>query len=1296
MLKKPLLLLFLITSGLTLVSCGGSSNNTGSSSHSVPGSVPGLVSNCNFNPTATYNSEKLLTFDENTAVTCKFELPLNLGIASANYSNLALNVTLSTATAGLFPADSIVLADDDSDVIGSMLSPTNATGDLITNLNLKLTPAANIFGVASIKFITYDTVNNSTLGVLVYPIKVVEVGLVNECNFDDTAIYNSRKVLVFNENTSAVCSFQLPNRAVFSATNLSNFTLGITLLNRGSPKLFRSENITRTYNGSTAINSAISLDNDEIRITNTGAFINLTLTPAPNSFGAVAIKFTTYNSTDNSILGELIYPIQVIESVLGLVRHCDFNSTAYYDTQNPITFEEDTSAECNFYLSNNTAIRSSTTSNLSVGITLSDATAGLFPAGSIVLANGSDAINSLVPLIITTTNSTTNVTTYSTMKNLNLTLTPIVNVRGNASIKFTTYDNRDNSILGAVAYPIRVIRTAYDEENRYQVRDLHIIPDYNNVTLMWNNPNANIAHIKITYEIVGSNNEQDFPLIRDNPKIAANAMGVLQSITGLTNGVYYIFTVNLTLNNPDEGQVGTVISRTIGIDRNYDNDHLVNFEDNDDDNDGVNDEQDRCSFLGSATNWKAGVGGALDVDMDGCRAGVQPIEDHNDNNPGEYVAKVLDLQVMPGDMRAELIWNNPDATITHINITYEGMDLDEVEYLPLITENLKIAANAHVQHSITGLTNGVKYTFTVNLTLGGAYAGQMTAVSSVTRLIDKDSDGDGTLDFFDMDNDNDGVPDIIDACNELGGLTNWISNVMTDIDGDGCRDSDEDVDDDGDGLIEIRSADEFNQIRYNLRGDSFKSSDSDAGNRMGCGGNNAITRCNGYELMQDISLTDYTNWQPIGECINDTNNAAVICKTGSTYFNSIFDGNGHEISDLTITADGSFGKAAGLFATMSSSAEVRNIHIISASVNYNGYTGLLVGYANGGIITDSSVAGQVTSTSDRIGGLVGYMENAVIISSQATITGAINGDGNVGGLVGYMINGRIMDSFTTGTIIGTGNKVGGLVGYSSASIISGSYTTDGTVMGSTGSFGVGGLVGELDMGSIINSSYAEGGTVSGRNNVGGLVGSHTSASQVSSSYAAGGTVSGSINIGGLIGYALLSSRVITSYAMGQTISGTGSNIGGLVGHLRSSYISASYAGGGTVSGGASVGGLVGGGTKRNNAVAPTISSSYAAVGTLSGTNLGGLVGGTNLATIVFDVISYWDTSTTGTSTGTVTNKAEGRSTAILYAPTSFDTGLYASWGEDKCDDGSRAWHLGTSSQYPALTCTPGGKDAQRQ
>ena len=213
-----------------------------------------------------------------------------------------------------------------------------------------------------------------------------------------------------------------------------------------------------------------------------------------------------------------------------------------------------------------------------------------------------------------------------------------------------------------------------------------------------------------------------------------------------------------------------------------------------------------------------------------------------------------------------------------------------------------------------------------------------------------------------------------------------------------------------------------------------------------------------------------------------------------------------------------------------------------------------------------------------------------------------------------------------------------------------------------------GLVGELDMGSIINSSYAEGGSVSGRTNVGGLVGNSP-----------------------------LNSRVITSYAMGQIISGTGSVIGGLVGNLRSSHISRSYARGGTVSGGSNsnVGGLVGLGSKNNNADAPTISSSYAAVGTLSGTNLGGLVGGTNLATIVFDIISYWDTSTTGTSAGSVTNKAEGRSTAMLRAPTSFDAGLYASWGEDKCDDGSRAWHLGTSSQYPALTCTPGGVDAQR-
>jgi hypothetical protein len=64
-----------------------------------------------------------------------------------------------------------------------------------------------------------------------------------------------------------------------------------------------------------------------------------------------------------------------------------------------------------------------------------------------------------------------------------------------------------------------------------------------------------------------------------------------------------------------------------------------------------------------------------------------------------------------------------------------------------------------------------------------------------------DLDGDGCHDSWeDLDDDNDGIADGIDNCPRQFG---WISSLEIDYDQDGCRDSDEDDDDDNDGIIDI-------------------------------------------------------------------------------------------------------------------------------------------------------------------------------------------------------------------------------------------------------------------------------------------------------------------------------------------------------------------------------------------------------------------------------------------------------------------------------------------------------------
>ena len=190
----------------------------------------------------------------------------------------------------------------------------------------------------------------------------------------------------------------------------------------------------------------------------------------------------------------------------------------------------------------------------------------------------------------------------------------------------------------------------------------------------------------------------------------------------------------------------------------------------------------------------------------------------------------------------------------------------------------------------------------------------------------------------------------------------------------------------------------------------------------------------------------------------------------------------------------------------------------------------------------------------------------------------VSGRDNTGSLVGYAFSGSITSSYATGSVSGRDNT-GGLVGRTFGSITS-SYAT-GSVSG--GGY-IGGLAG-ISTGAI-TSSYATG-SVSGGNNIGGLVGSVG----VNGNNATGGSIT-------------------TSYATGS-VSG-GNHTGGLVGHLYGGSITTSYATGSVLSSGSRVGGLVGL-AQNNNTIRGTINSSYAtgsvySVHTTASFSFGGLVG----------------------------------------------------------------------------------------
>ena len=333
-----------------------------------------------------------------------------------------------------------------------------------------------------------------------------------------------------------------------------------------------------------------------------------------------------------------------------------------------------------------------------------------------------------------------------------------------------------------------------------------------------------------------------------------------------------------------------------------------------------------------------------------------------------------------------------------------------------------------------------------------------------------------------------------------------------------------DVDNNGNGLIDLSTQENLDNIRYNLAGTSYKTSASDAS--KDCGGN----ACRGYELLNNITLNP--NWKPIG--------------SEAKPFTSILQGNGYSITNLVI--DG--GNNLGLFAELSG-AMIDNLVVEVVSIAGDDNVGTLAGNAENSTISRLHIRAASTSSKlqagANIGGILGKITDATITNVTSDLS--IVGGANVGGIAGYVLRSAISYATSSGSITNSesGNSnYGGLVGlvehnstisYSSAS---GSVTSSGN-----NNRHYGGLVGDMRSNSAISYSSASGSVTSsgeGNNNYGGLVGSSAgeimhswSSSSVFESAAAGLVGNNTGNLG--FSYALGNA----SYGLVATNTGTITN-----------------------------------------------------------------------------------------------------------------------------------------------------------
>ena len=578
-----------------------------------------------------------------------------------------------------------------------------------------------------------------------------------------------------------------------------------------------------------------------------------------------------------------------------------------------------------------------------------------------------------------------------------------------------------------------------------------------------------------------------------------------------------------------------------------------------------------------------------------------------------------------------------------------------------------------------------------------------------------DTDRDGMGDACDEDDDGDGVADE----EETAGC-----GLLRDCDGDGVEDA-ADVDDDGDGLIELWMAEMLNSTRHVLDGSGYKESGQSVLNTSGCG---ETSKCTGYELIRNISLAAYSNWQPIG-------------KVGDK-FRSTFDGNNYTISGLTI------GRSAeddvGLFGHAAGETVLRNLRIIAQSVKGNNRVGVLLGGGEktltSGIVIVESVYVEAESIegSEDIGGLIGGNMAATVTDSAVMVMGDIMGSGdNVGGLMGRGDAATVTDSavMVMGNIVGSGNNVGGLMGngefaevrYSSV-LVKGDVVGQEQVVNRNFRSGIGGLIGSGQSSTSIFSSAVVEGEIRGHDkNVGGLVGRGGGSAVIIGSYIQAGEVSlefnsrsDEYNVGGLVGFGN-TALIISSYSqvgevadrkVGDENRSSGGRAGGLVGRGQGSSIVFSYAQ-----------------TKRIEVAVHLSRTLQTGMRFLATQQAGGLVAVGDEDTMVHH--SYWNSTAVVNDGDNNDTLGESKTTAELSSPTTYLDGIYANWTnenldaalaaspialrsdlvnftrwcdsdgsgsieEDEQDDDNRLWDFGDEDDYPALRCTLRGVAAQRE
>lgn len=239
-----------------------------------------------------------------------------------------------------------------------------------------------------------------------------------------------------------------------------------------------------------------------------------------------------------------------------------------------------------------------------------------------------------------------------------------------------------------------------------------------------------------------------------------------------------------------------------------------------------------------------------------------------------------------------------------------------------------------------------------------------------------------------------------------------------------------------------------------------------------------------YKVVADIDMSEYPlGWETISQ------------------FTGSIDGDGHAISNLSITGDDYY---TGMFGYLTSGASISNLSFINPSLTVDGdnaYAGIISGCmlnasldnvhiydglikeptasavmsAVGGLVGQASsyssfescsFEGEITApAAENVGGIVGYTRTTSTVNNAA-VEAVITGGSYVGGIVGTAYGSSDVTNSHADVQLTAGNNVGGIIGYNGGRVTIEKCYAEGSILADTqpkwNGMNVGGIVGDLE------------------------------------------------------------------------------------------------------------------------------------------------------------------------------------------------------------------------------------------